>query len=57
MPRVLALPLCLFACLFAIPAQAAWPERPITMIVPFSPGGGAAIAGRSMGRWLEARLG
>ena len=38
-------------------AQAAWPDRPITLIVPFSPGGGADIAGRSIGRWLEPRLG
>ncbi|WP_431267199.1 tripartite tricarboxylate transporter substrate binding protein [Dankookia sp. P2] len=53
MPGILAL---LF-CLLAWPAQAAWPDRPITMVVPFSPGGGADIAGRSMGRWLEARLG
>ncbi|TDH58606.1 tripartite tricarboxylate transporter substrate binding protein [Dankookia rubra] len=61
MRRILALLLCLVAVpaqgLLAGPARAAWPDRPITLIVPFSPGGGADIAGRSMGRWLEARLG
>lgn len=49
--------LVLLLGLLAMPAQAAWPDRPITLIVPFSPGGGADIAGRSMGRWLEGRLG
>src|SRR4051812_48767563 len=49
--------LALLFCLLAMPAAAAWPDRPITLIVPFSPGGGADIAGRSMARWLEARLG
>jgi tripartite-type tricarboxylate transporter receptor subunit TctC len=44
-------------CLSAMPAQAAWPDRPITLIVPFGPGGGAGIAGRGIGRWLAARLG
>jgi tripartite-type tricarboxylate transporter receptor subunit TctC len=47
----------LLACVIAAPAGAAWPERPVTIIVPFGPGGGADIAARSIGRWLEARLG
>ncbi|WP_149537016.1 tripartite tricarboxylate transporter substrate binding protein [Siccirubricoccus phaeus] len=54
MRRILAL---LLACLAASPARAAWPERPVTVIVPFGPGGGADIAARSLGRWLEGRLG
>jgi tripartite-type tricarboxylate transporter receptor subunit TctC len=38
-------------------ARAAWPDRPLTIIVPFGPGGGGDIAARSIGRWLEPRLG
>jgi tripartite-type tricarboxylate transporter receptor subunit TctC len=37
-------------------ASAAYPERPITMIVPFPPGGGADLSGRLMGRHLERKL-
>ncbi len=38
-------------------AQAAWPERPITIIVPYGPGGGADVASRAYGRVLEEKLG
>ncbi len=38
-------------------AQAAWPERPISIIVPYGPGGGADIAARAFGRVLEEKLG
>ncbi len=38
-------------------AQAAWPERPITIIVPYGPGGGADVASRAYGRVLEERFG
>ena len=47
----------LMACMVAPAARAAWPEKPITVIVPFGPGGGADIAARSLGRWIEPRLG
>ena len=43
--------------LLAAAAQAAWPERPITIIVPYGPGGGADIAARAFGRVLEEKLG
>jgi tripartite-type tricarboxylate transporter receptor subunit TctC len=39
------------------PAAAAWPERPITIIVPYGPGGGADIAARAYARVLEEQLG
>lgn len=38
-------------------AHAAYPEQPITMIVPFPPGGGADVAGRLMARHLERKFG
>ncbi|WP_372618051.1 Bug family tripartite tricarboxylate transporter substrate binding protein [Falsiroseomonas sp.] len=39
------------------PARAAWPERPITMIVAFPPGGGTDVAARTLARFLERELG
>lgn len=38
-------------------AQAAWPERPITLIVPFAPGGGTDSIARDIGKNLSQRLG
>jgi tripartite-type tricarboxylate transporter receptor subunit TctC len=34
-----------------------WPQRPIRLIVPFGPGGGADIIGRIIGQALQERLG
>ena len=39
------------------PAQAAWPERPITMIVPWGAGGGTDATARIIGSLLEKELG
>lgn len=38
-------------------AQAAWPERAITLVVPFPPGGSTDIVGRLLGKELSDRLG
>ena len=39
---------------FGVQAQTAWPERPITMIVPFPPGGVAdTVARRWPRRWAR----
>ena len=38
------------------PAQAAWPERPITLIVPFGPGGIADLTARSVAQAMSATL-
>ncbi len=45
------------AITLAGPAQAAWPERPITLIIPASPGGTTDIAARLIADKLAARLG
>jgi tripartite-type tricarboxylate transporter receptor subunit TctC len=38
-------------------AKAAYPERPITMIVAFPPGGGTDVAARTLARFMSAALG
>src|SRR5436190_7920624 len=39
------------------PARAAWPERPITLIVPWGAGGGTDATARIIGTLLEKELG
>lgn len=54
--RLVMLVLC--ACLFtASGAFAAWPERPITLIVPFGAGGSTDIPARLLAHMLEKKLG
>lgn len=38
-------------------AHAAWPERPLQLIVPFAAGGGTDISARTMAQFLERELG
>jgi tripartite-type tricarboxylate transporter receptor subunit TctC len=52
----------LMACAFAgagVGSAAAqdWPTRPVTMVVPFAPGGGTDVMGRIIGRRLSEVLG
>src|SRR6187401_3014359 len=44
------------AC-FAMPSIAAYPERPITLIVPWGAGGGTDATARIIGSLLEKELG
>ena len=47
----------IFAGLAATPAGAAYPERPIMLIVPWGAGGGTDATGRIIGSLLEKELG
>jgi tripartite-type tricarboxylate transporter receptor subunit TctC len=54
---VLRLTAALAATLAFGTAQAAWPERPITLIVPWGAGGGTDATARIIGTLLEKELG
>ena len=41
----------------ATPPAAAFPDRPITLVVPFAAGGGTDITARTVGKFLERALG
>jgi tripartite-type tricarboxylate transporter receptor subunit TctC len=47
----------LAAATLPIPAWAAFPERPIKLIVPFSPGGATDVVGRLWAEKMKARFG
>ena len=53
----LLLTLGLFAVPTALQAQGNWPERPITLIVPYAPGGYSDLVGRLTARYMEKTLG
>jgi tripartite-type tricarboxylate transporter receptor subunit TctC len=54
----LALACCMAGLAGSEPARAqAYPDRPIKLIVPFSPGGPPDVAARLIGDWITSRLG
>ncbi|MBO1016863.1 tripartite tricarboxylate transporter substrate binding protein [Achromobacter sp. SD115] len=54
---LLAGSLAILALAGAATAQAAWPERPITMVVPFPPGGPTDLVARVLAKQLTDQLG
>lgn len=56
MPRQLFAALAATFALSAWPAHAGYPDHPITLVVPFAPGGGADATGRAIAQYLERRL-
>ena len=47
----------IFAITLYTPAQAAYPEHPVTLIVPFGAGGGTDVPARLLANMLERKLG
>lgn len=54
--QIFAVILALIAVGFAIETQAAWPERTVTIIVPYPPGGTADTVARIAADWLAKAL-
>ena len=48
MKRIVAFALLVFSAL----THAAYPERPITMIIAYPPGGGTDLVGRALGPFI-----
>jgi tripartite-type tricarboxylate transporter receptor subunit TctC len=56
--KLFAVPVLLAAAWFAGPSTAqTFPARPVTLVVPYPPGGSADILARTVGEQLAARLG
>lgn len=45
------------ACATTLPVFAAYPERPIQIIIPYSPGGGSDLALRLFGETVKKHYG
>lgn len=52
--RQILIALAALACLAAGPAHAAWPEKPVRIVVPFAPGGATDVVARALGQRLGA---
>ena len=54
---VCAVVAALAALSFTQPAQAAWPEKPVKLVLPFGPGGVADVTSRIMAEKLSQKFG
>ena len=57
MRTIITRALAALATALALPALAAYPDKPITMIIAFPPGGGTDIVARAMVPFIEKNLG
>jgi tripartite-type tricarboxylate transporter receptor subunit TctC len=57
MHRIAALGFALLFAVFPALAQDTYPSRPITLVVPYAPGGGSDLLGRVLAEGLRTRLG
>ena len=57
MKKRIVLMLACLLCLFCVIAQADYPQRPITMIIPYGAGGTTDVYGRTLAALLEKELG
>jgi tripartite-type tricarboxylate transporter receptor subunit TctC len=48
---------CALATCLAVPAMAAFPDKPVKIVVPFAPGGGTDLVARTMGITMGQELG
>jgi len=55
--KTVAVLAAVFVCLSGHAQEPIWPNRPIKLVVPYTPGGGTDILGRMLGRRLSDTLG